>query len=176
MQVWLKERYLHALKAAVFKTKLCLRAWEERNRGFTTPLGVSTTWNDFVASHLSLLCFETMKALKGPRRNAVIRVFIACHKCYWVFFKITTAKSISHQDRHSWNADINKTALCQQLQIHKWAMSHCDTKGQGSIEVIKILVDFVNLVVGGKASRKNNLGWGNRCIHITEYLACHIKM
>lgn len=85
-------------------------------------------------------------------------------------------KSISHHDGHSWNAEINKTAHYQQLQIHKCALSHCDTKGQGSIEVIKIIVGFVNLVVGGKAKKKKKLGWGNRNNCITVYLACHIKM
>lgn len=55
-------------------------------------------------------------------------------------------------------------------------MSHCGTKGQGSIEVIKILVDFVSLVVDDKENKKNNLEWGNRCIYITAYLACHTKM
>lgn len=39
-------------------------------------------------------------------------------------------------------------------------MSHCNTQGQGSTEAMKILVDFVNLVVGGKANffLKNGVG------------------
>lgn len=108
--------------------------------------------------------------------NVGIRVFFVCHVCYWVCFKIIGAKIISYHDTHSRNEEINKTAHYQQLQIQKCAMSHCDAKGQGSRGVIKILVDFVNLVVGGKENTKNNLGCGNRYIHITVYLVCHIKM
>lgn len=55
-------------------------------------------------------------------------------------------------------------------------MSHYDAKGQRLTEVTKVLVDFVNLVVTGKANTENSFGWGNKYIYINVYLACPIKM
>lgn len=69
-----------------------------------------------------------------------------------------------------------KGAHYQQWQIHKCSVSHYDAKGQRLTEVTKVLVDFVNLVVTGKANTENSFGWGNKYIYINVYLACPIKM